>query len=123
MIASFFWLPFIQASAADCNNAQTQGELNECAAIDYKKADKDLNSIYQQALKITTGEQQSLLKSAQRKWVIYRDADCKFQTQKTIDVSVYQMNVGICLKNKTEQRTKELKDMLKCPEGDVSCPL
>lgn len=123
MLASIFLFPVIQASAADCNNAQTQGEMNECAVADYKKADKELNSAYQQALKKTSGEQRNLLKSAQKKWIFYRDADCKFQTQNTIDGSVYQMNMGICLKNKTEQRTKELKDMLNCPEGDASCPL
>ncbi|WP_455816202.1 lysozyme inhibitor LprI family protein [Pseudomonas cerasi] len=115
--------PCSQLMAADCNNAQTQSEMNQCAFADYKKADKELNSTYQKALKMTSGEQQNLLQSAQKKWISYRDADCKFQTYKSSDGSVNPMNTAICLQNKTEQRTKELQSMLNCPEGDVSCPL
>lgn len=123
IVAAMFLLPVAQTSAADCNNAQTQGEMNQCAAEDYKKSDKELNLVYQRALEKTSGELKNLLKLAQKKWISYRDADCKFQTQNTLDGSVYQMNMGICLRKKTEQRTKEFKDMLNCSEGDVSCSL
>lgn len=115
--------PCSQVMAADCDNAQTSSDINQCAAADYKKADKELNSTYQKALKMTSGEQQNLLQSAQKKWISYRDADCKFQTYKASEGSVNPMNTAICLQTKTEQRTKELENMLNCPEGDVSCPL
>lgn len=124
MIAiSLVLLPLTQALAADCGDAQTQSEMNQCFSADYKKADKELNNTYQKALKLTSGEQRNLLQSAQKKWISYRDADCKFQTYKSSGGSVNPMNTAICLQTKTEQRTKELESMLKCPEGDVSCPL
>lgn len=124
MIAvSLILFPLTQAVAADCGNRHTQSEMNQCFTADYKEADKALNSTYQKALKLTSGEQRNLLQSAQKKWIGYRDADCKFQTYKSGDGSVSPMNTAICLQTKTEQRTKELESMLTCPEGDVSCPL
>ncbi|WP_410174141.1 lysozyme inhibitor LprI family protein [Pantoea vagans] len=115
--------PIMQAVAADCGEAQTQPAMNQCFSAHYKEADKTLNSTYQKVLKLTSGEQRNLLQSSQKKWISYRDADCKFQTYKSSDGSVSPMNITICLQTKTEQRTKELESMLKCPEGDVSCPL
>ncbi|ALL39848.1 lysozyme inhibitor LprI family protein [Serratia marcescens] len=121
--ASLFLLPLFQTIAADCDNVQTQLDMNECAYADYKKADKELNTAYQKILKLTSGDQKTLLKSAQNKWVSYRDADCKFQTYKSSDGTVNPMNTAICLQDKTKQRTQELLSLLNCPEGDVSCPL
>lgn len=123
ILASLLLWPVSQVWAADCDNANTQLEMNQCASADYKKADKELNSTYQQVLKSTAGEQTALFRKAQRKWIEYRDADCQSQTFAWRDGSISSMNFGLCLKAKTEQRTKELKDMLNCPEGDVSCPL
>jgi uncharacterized protein YecT (DUF1311 family) len=115
--------PLTQAVAASCGEAQIQSEMNQCFSADYKEADKALNSAYQKVQKLTSGEQRNLLQSSQKKWISYRDADCKFQTYKSSDGSVSPMNTAICLQAKTEQRTKELESMLNCPEGDVSCPL
>lgn len=123
IIASVFLFTTTQANAIDCSNAQTQLEMNQCAYEDYKKSDKELNMTYQQVLKLISGEQKNLLQSAQKKWISYRDADCKFQTYKSSDGTVNRMNKSMCLQSKTEQRTKELKGMLNCPEGDISCPL
>ncbi len=123
IILSLVLFPLAQAVASNCGDAQTQSAMNQCFSADYKEADKALNSTYQKTLKLTSGEQRNLLQSSQKKWISYRDADCKFQTYKSSDGSVNPMNTAICLQTKTEQRTKELESMLKCPEGDVSCPL
>ena len=121
---ALFWVFFpLAQAAADCGDAQTQSEMNQCFYAEYGKADNALNKTYQKALKLTSGEQRNLLQSAQKRWISYRDADCKFQTYASRDGSVNPMNTAICLQTKTEQRTKELEDMLSCPEGDVSCPL
>ena len=116
-------LPVTSAFALDCNNAQTQLDMNQCASAEYTKADKALNSTYQQVLKATSGEQTDLLKKSQNKWIEYRDADCKFQTYSSKGGSINSMNVSHCLTGKTEQRNNELKEMLNCPEGDISCAL
>jgi uncharacterized protein YecT (DUF1311 family) len=64
------------ALADDCANANTQIEMNTCAAEQYKAADAKLNETYQNALKRAAPTQRDLLKKAQISWITLRDADC-----------------------------------------------
>ncbi|MEQ9969287.1 lysozyme inhibitor LprI family protein [Pectobacterium carotovorum] len=123
-IGLFFVLPTAQTAALDCNNANTQLEMSQCAADEYKKVDGELNRLYQDVVKrVVIEEHKALLKSAQRKWIAYRDADCEFQTFPTTGGSVHGMVYSQCLTEKTAERVKEFKTMLRCEEGDLSCPL
>ncbi|MFJ5329100.1 lysozyme inhibitor LprI family protein [Pectobacterium versatile] len=123
-IALFFVLPTAQTAALDCNNANTQLDMNQCAVQEYKKVDGELNRLYQNVVKrVVIEEHKALLKSAQRKWIAYRDADCEFQTFPTTGGSVHGMVYSQCLTEKTAERVKEFKTMLRCEEGDLSCPL
>ncbi|MBG0753201.1 lysozyme inhibitor LprI family protein [Pectobacterium aroidearum] len=123
-IALFALLPLTQAEAADCGNASTQLEMSQCAADEYKKVDDELNRLYQDVAKrLVIEEHKPLLKSAQRKWIAYRDADCEFQTFPTTGGSIHGMLYSQCLTQKTAERVEELKSMLRCKEGDLSCPL
>jgi Uncharacterized protein conserved in bacteria len=54
------------AWADDCSNANTQTEMNQCAAAQYQAADKKLNETWEQALKRASGKQLELLKKAQQ---------------------------------------------------------
>ncbi|ATA24195.1 hypothetical protein BIY26_00990 [Brenneria goodwinii] len=123
IIALLAILPTFQTLALDCDNAQTQLDMNQCANEEYKKADSELNTLYQDVLKRTSDEQTNLLKSAQNKWIEYRDSDCKFQTFQSKEGSIYPMVYAHCLANKTADRINEFKSMLNCEEGDMSCPL
>ncbi|WP_225087658.1 lysozyme inhibitor LprI family protein [Pectobacterium colocasium] len=123
-IALFVLLPLAQAAAADCDNASTQLDMSQCAADEYKKVDGELNRLYQYVVKrLVIEEHKALLKSAQRKWIAYRDADCEFQTFPTTGGSVHGMVYSQCLTQKTAERVTEFKSMLRCKEGDLSCPL
>lgn len=123
ILLTLMLLPLMQSASAECGNAQTQLEMNQCAAAEYRNADKALNNAYQQALQQTSGEQKKLLQSAQKQWIRFRDSDCQFQTYQSREGSVNPMNTALCLRTKTEQRTQELLSLLTCPEGDVSCAL
>ncbi|ATV43193.1 lysozyme inhibitor LprI family protein [Pectobacterium brasiliense] len=123
-IALFALLPITQAAATDCGNANTQLEMSQCATNEYKKVDGELNRLYQDVVKrLVIEEHKALLKSAQRKWIAYRDADCEFQTLPTTGGSVHGMVYSQCLTQKTAERVEEFKSMLRCEEGDLSCPL
>ncbi|MEQ9945601.1 lysozyme inhibitor LprI family protein [Pectobacterium aroidearum] len=123
-IALFALLPLTQVAAADCGNASTQLDMSQCAADEYKKVDGELNRLYQNVVKrLVIEEHKALLKSAQRKWIAYRDADCEFQTFPTTGGSIHGMLYSQCLTQKTAERVKEFKSMLSCKEGDLSCPL
>lgn len=64
--------------ALDCNNANTTLEQNECAQLDFKKADKELNIVYKKLMKILDEEGKILLKKSQRTWVKFRDLEADF---------------------------------------------
>jgi uncharacterized protein YecT (DUF1311 family) len=62
-------------------SAQTQGEMNQDAAGEFKAADKELNAIYQQILEDYADDDVFLanLKEAQRCWIDFRDAQLKMK--------------------------------------------
>lgn len=70
-----FGAPWTEASA------QTQGEMNQDAAGEFKAADKELNAIYQQILEDYADDDVFLanLKEAQRCWIDFRDAQLKMK--------------------------------------------
>jgi uncharacterized protein YecT (DUF1311 family) len=70
-----FGAPWTEASA------QTQGEMNQDAAGEFKAADIELNAIYQQILEDYADDDVFLanLKKAQRCWIDFRDAQLKMK--------------------------------------------
>lgn len=105
------------AWAVDCKNAVTTPDMNECAAIDQKKADARLNQVYQRVLKSLEpdaggAETKKKLVEAQRAWIKFRDADCAAVYQQHIDGTIRNMMHHGCMQARTEQRIKELKQFL-----------
>lgn len=103
--------------------AQSQGQMNADAYAAYKKADKQLNTVYQLILRQYSRKTVFLknLKAAQRLWVQLRDADvaAKFPQGGSYG-SVEPMCRAACLETYTLNRTKFLKVWLDgIPEGDV----
>lgn len=111
------------ALAEDCNNAQTQADMNACASNQYKDADAKLNAAYGTAMKRAPDATKALLKTAQQKWIALRDADCALIGSGTEGGSVQPMIHAQCMTDKTVERTAWLESLLNCEEGDLSCPL
>ena len=65
---------------AGCDAESTQIGMNDCAAREFKAADAALNAVYRQIVARLSGETEArqLLTTAQRAWVVFRDAECKF---------------------------------------------
>ena len=106
--------------------SQTQSEMNRNANEEYKKADIELNNVYQKIL--TEYKSDSIfidrLKKAQRIWILYRDAEVemKFPAEnKQLEYgSVYSMCISNFLTNLTKERTEKLKVWLNgIEEGDM----
>lgn len=122
--APFVFSPFAHA-ATDCANASDQATMNQCAGQAFKAADKELNALYQQV----TGrlkdnpERKKLLVNAQRAWISFRDAECKFSASGVAGGSVYPLIYSVCLTGMTKTRVEALKHYLKCEEGDMNCPV
>jgi len=105
-----------------CAAAQTQFEMNECAAREYRKHDAEMNGVYNRLLaRLADAQQKSLLVEAERAWIAYRDRQCAFQTSGTVGGSIHPMIVSACLDEKTTVHSAELARQLDCKEGDPSC--
>ncbi len=112
----------------DCAKAETQTDLNICAALDFDTADKALNAQYKKTRAAMVaidadldndmkGAEKALIK-AQRAWVDYRDRECEAQGFQARGGSMEPMLVGGCKADLTKKRTKELKDLADGPEGN-----
>lgn len=93
------------ALADECSSANTQTEMNQCAAAQYQAADKKLNDTWQQALQRAVGKQQTLLKQAQQAWIALRDADCAFLASGAEGGSMQPMLVSQCMTDKSVERS------------------
>ncbi|MBV7575548.1 MULTISPECIES: lysozyme inhibitor LprI family protein [Pseudomonas] len=113
------------AVAVDCDNASDQATMNQCAAQQNAAADKELNALYQQITSRFKGnpDNKKLLVGAQRAWVAFRDAECKFSASGVEGGSVYPLIYSNCVTELTKARVQTFKNYLKCQEGDMSCPV
>lgn len=108
-------------------SAQDQTQLDASAAAEYKKADADLNKMYQKILAAYKDDPAFIkkLQQAQRNWISFRDAEIEaiFPSANKDDYgSVYPMCRSNWLTKFTLQRTKELKRWIDgVQEGDVCC--
>jgi uncharacterized protein YecT (DUF1311 family) len=100
------------AQNPNCNNPQTQSEMNICASIAYQNADRKLNQVYRQLLpKLSAARKQKLI-AAQQAWIKFRDSSCEFERSAYEGGSMAPMIYGFCLADVTEQRTKDLRRYL-----------
>ena len=106
--------------------AQTQAQMNDEACREYKKADAELNKMYQQILRENKTDALFVrkLRTAQRAWVTYRDALVESiypaANPQSEYGSVYPMCYCAELTEITKKRTAELRAWVDgIPEGDV----
>ncbi|NCQ98201.1 MAG: lysozyme inhibitor LprI family protein [Microcystis aeruginosa L211-101] len=100
------------AQNPNCNNPQTQSQMNICASIAYQNADRKLNQVYRQLLpKLSAARKQKLI-TAQQAWIKFRDSSCEFERSAYEGGSMAPMIYGFCLAAVTEQRTKDLQRYL-----------
>jgi len=111
------------ASAADmsCKSPKTQMEMSACAGKDAQAAEAELNHVYGQLIAKYDEPNRNALILAERAWIVYRDAECAYETALSVGGTIHPMMVGLCMTAKARVRTKELTDQLNCKEGDLDC--
>ena len=107
----------INCKSGDLNQMQ----LDQCAGIDFNAADARLNALYKAMMSKYDAPNQALLKTAQRAWIGFRDAECTYETNLTVGGTINSMEDTICRTEKTNARIKELNAQLHCAEGDLTC--
>lgn len=101
---------FAHAQEPVCNNDGSGRDTAVCAYGELAKADAQLNDAYQKTLVLLgSTDAKVALVAAQRAWVKFRDADCLVQDRIFQNGTMRAALVGSCLKDRTEQRTKELE--------------
>jgi uncharacterized protein YecT (DUF1311 family) len=106
----------------DCKSQNlNQMQLDQCAGMDFTAADAKLNALYKAMMAKYDAANGALLKSSERAWISYRDAECDYETNLTVGGTINPMMDTMCRTDKTNARIKELNAQLHCAEGDLSC--
>ena len=104
--------------AADpCETQDTTLEINACAQQRFDAQDRLLNRSYRSLLEQLPATQargvpgespRALLVKAQRRWIEFRNADCKARAQPHAGGTIYTAVLLGCMQQRTEQRNREL---------------
>jgi uncharacterized protein YecT (DUF1311 family) len=111
-----------------CGNLDTQGEMNDCAAGEAKRADDALNVTYRDLLskirKDKTATERVI--AAEKAWIAYRDAELaaiwpvpQGENPQLLYGSVHPLCYYDELATMTRERVKTLKELMRYDEGDV----
>src|SRR5271169_4799245 len=76
-LLAVFLLSAPSLANAQCKNAVSTKDIQNCMDGEWKKSDAELNRVYQESLEKLKPDQAALLKKAQRAWLTYRDAQCE----------------------------------------------
>ena len=97
------------AWSGTCDRVQANDELISCLDGEYRQADKELNQVYAKLRGRLDAGGKALLKTAQTRWIGFRDADCEFTASADKGGLDYQPNYIGCQTAHTRQRIGELK--------------
>lgn len=100
-------------AATDCDNAMTQGDMNACAAADYRREDAKLNSLYKQVVGLSDKADIAKLKEIQVAWIRFRDLHCGYEENRYEGGSMAPLVRFNCLRDLTRQRNETLQALIK----------
>lgn len=112
-----------------CNPDGDTSEMAACAQNDYQAEDAKLNKVYakylkkMQAMDADIGNSEgdtavARLKTAQRAWIAFRDAECPLESVDNMGGSIERILGPACLANMTKERTVQLQSQLKAMEAN-----
>jgi uncharacterized protein YecT (DUF1311 family) len=101
------------AQQPNCQNAQTQLDMNMCADLSYERANKKLNQLYQQLLPKLSGARRQKLITAQQAWIKFRNTSCEFESSAYQGGSIVPTILAGCWEKLTLERTEEIAGYLK----------
>jgi uncharacterized protein YecT (DUF1311 family) len=107
----------------DCMNPQFQVEMTYCASVDYEKADADLNALWPDVVAAAKSNDEDIaemasergvpttlqaLRTAQRAWIKFRDAQCEYEAYEVFGGTAQPMVGSLCLARLTRERIQVL---------------
>lgn len=125
LIAAMALADAVPPPKPNCDDAMSNHEMRQCSDAEFKAADKELNAVYQRAVKFLkevygpeeikqAGGQNPVtdLRDAQRKWLAFRDANCRSMGTQMLGGSGQPTIVAGCMASMTKERAKELMTFL-----------
>ncbi len=105
--------------AKECNSRSEDSVfIMDCLAARYKEADKELNAVYDEAMKSLSSDGRQKLEVAQKAWLKYRDASMAFITEVNRKTgSTGNFIIEDYRSALVEKRTAELKYVLSGPDA------
>ncbi|MFJ4347189.1 lysozyme inhibitor LprI family protein [Pseudomonas sp. NPDC089401] len=93
------------------DTASSTVAMSACIQAESQLQDARLNRVYKQLMaKLEAGPQKGL-RDAQRQWIGFRDANCKFHVQAS-GGTLAQLEGGMCMLDMTRERAAELERVL-----------
>ena len=105
----YFYFTFLILCFTNLSFGQTQLEMNQTADLKFKKADAELNLVYNKLIKILNKKEKQLLIKAEKDWIKFRDSHCDFEGSQYEGGSIYPLVYSNCLTELTCKRIAELK--------------
>ena len=94
-------------AGAGCDGVSTP-EIVNCVMAKTAQWDKRMNAAYQKAMKEDDPKRQEQLRTAQRLWIQFRDANCLYFDMG--EGTIARIDAAECMRNMTEARARELED-------------
>lgn len=120
LIASSLFVLGLQASYADSkisqqytacmNKASSTVSMVQCTSAETARQDARLNKAYNGLMSKLSKTRKQELQTAQRLWIKYRDANCKFYVDPN-GGSIAQVKGVNCVMNETAKRATELENL------------
>ena len=82
-------------------------QMVECLKAKTAQWDKRLNAAYQKAVQDAQPAQRDQLRTAQRLWIQYRDANCLYYGLG--EGTIARLDAGECMRSMTEARAREFE--------------
>jgi uncharacterized protein YecT (DUF1311 family) len=110
-----------QAGEPDCNDAETQMDMNHCAGERFGQADAQLNRVYRDVVRQEQAADrdavgmidshptnEEALRASQRAWLAFRDAQCEYESFEARGGSMQPMLYEDCRARMTRERIRQL---------------
>jgi uncharacterized protein YecT (DUF1311 family) len=99
-----------QAAEQDCAEAKTYMDMTACSGAKFRQADKKLNATYKALLPKLDENGRNALKEAQRAWITFRDAECKYRASPSEGGAIWPMEEASCATSMTLDRINDLSE-------------
>jgi uncharacterized protein YecT (DUF1311 family) len=111
-----------QTDAPDCRAPTTQADINRCAYEDFLVANGAQAAVLKSLTQGLAAPDRQRLRAAQKAWIIWRVAQCDFETGGSSGGSARELARWSCNAKLTRERTIALDKAANCLEGDIACP-